>query len=70
MKVCDRCKKETTMLTLSWFNEEDICFDCGDKEKAHPKYQEAKLAENDAIATGVPDFVGIGLPKDLAVVVC
>ena len=55
------------MLTLSWFNEEDICLDCGDKEVAHPKYEEAKLAENSAIANDVPDFEGIGLPEDLVV---
>ena len=67
-KNCERCGKPVPMLTLSWFNEEDICLDCGDKEAAHPKYEEAKLAENSAIANDVPDFEGIGLPEDLVVV--
>lgn len=67
MKICDRCKKPTAVHTLSWFNEQDICLSCGDKEEAHPKYQEAKLAENEAIENDVPDFCGIGLPDDLVV---
>ena len=65
---CDRCKKPVILRTLSWFNEQDICLDCGGKEESHPQYQEAKQAENQAILNDVPDFEGIGLPEDLVVV--
>ena len=32
-KNCDRCGKELTMRTMSWFNNDTICSDCSWKEK-------------------------------------
>ena len=66
---CDRCGNPAVSSILSFFNEDDICEPCKDKEVAHPQYDEAREAEAQAIKTGKPhNFVGIGLPDDLMVV--
>lgn len=62
---CDRCNKESKVLTGSYFNVQMICPCCETKEKSHSKYQEAKDAEHKAVVGGNFNFVGIGLPKEL-----
>jgi hypothetical protein len=47
------------------FNLQEICLDCKDKEKKHPKYSEAVKADEDAFNRGNYNFVGIGLPPEL-----
>lgn len=42
-----------------------ICDSCEEKEKAHPKYPEAKKAELEAVQRGDMNFPGIGKPSDL-----
>ena len=64
-KLCDRCKKILTSSSMSYFNEDICCNECLDKEKAHPKYAEAKRAENEQVKRGNYNFPGIGLPEDL-----
>jgi len=49
---------------MSYFNTDMICIECEEKEKAHPKYPEAKAAEAEAIAKGDYNFHGIGLPPE------
>ena len=62
---CDRCRKEAQITTMSFFNTDIICMECGEKEQNHPKYKEAKEAEVQAVANGDYNFPGIGKPSDL-----
>ena len=52
---CERCKERVPYLNYSEFNKELICRVCEDREKRHPRYQEAKESD-----------VYIGKPIDLA----
>jgi hypothetical protein len=65
MTTCDRCKKESNILTGSYFNTEMICLSCDEKEKNHDKYKDAKDAELEQVKQGNYNFEGIGLPNDL-----
>lgn len=47
------------------FNTEMICMDCKSKERKHPKYEEAREAERQAVLNGNYNFEGIGKPNDL-----
>jgi hypothetical protein len=47
------------------FNTQEICMDCKDKERQHPKYQEASDAELEQTKQGNYNFKGIGKPADL-----
>jgi hypothetical protein len=42
-----------------------LCLDCKKKEEAHPAYERARKAEQDAVRRGDRNFPGIGLPPDL-----
>jgi len=64
-KKCDRCQCHTNITTGSWFNQEMICRDCDQKEREHPRFEEAKLAESLAVQLGNLNFRGIGKPHDL-----
>ena len=59
---CDRCGKESNEFTMSWFNTDWLCPECSEKEKKHPRYEEARKAENDAVRHGDYNFPGIGYP--------
>lgn len=63
--VCQRCRKETNAHTMSRFDTQDICLDCREKEKRHPKYAEAVAAELAEVRKGNYNFPGIGKPADL-----
>lgn len=65
MEKCDRCGKPTAVRIMSMFNTDMICMDCKDKEKKHPRYFEAELADRNASRQGNRHFEGIGLPTDL-----
>lgn len=62
---CDRCGKTASVVTGSYFNTDTICDICEEREKAHPKYPEAKRIENEAVRAGNYNFPGIGLPPEL-----
>lgn len=62
---CDRCSEKLTIRTMSRFNTDCICPKCEEKEKKHPKYQEAVKAELEAVRNGNYNFEGIGKPSDL-----
>lgn len=57
---CQRCYKESSSYTMSWFNESLICDECSDKESDHPRYVEAKEEELKAVKSGNFNFKGIG----------
>ncbi len=63
--ICERCFKESTSSIGSMFNTQQICFECKQKEKAHPDYEKARKAEGEAVRAGDYNFPGIGLPPDL-----
>lgn len=63
---CARCGAKDSALIGSYFNTDMICLDaCQPKEKAHPKYEEARAAELKAVQAGNYNFKGIGKPSDL-----
>ena len=66
MTSCQRCGNENPVYTTgSYFNTDQICQVCDDKEQAHPRYPAAKTAEDTAVRGGDMNFPGIGLPSDL-----
>lgn len=67
MKTCDRCDKESTTFTCSFFNEEMICMECKEKERNHPSFEEARMKERSEVLKGNMNYKGIGLPEDLRV---
>jgi hypothetical protein len=46
---------------MSYFNTQEICLDCSEKEKELPRYADAKKAEAEAVKRGNYNFRGIGL---------
>jgi len=65
MPYCDRCLQPAQVSTMSRFNTDTICVPCEDKERAHPRYQEAADAEFAACKRGNFNHPGIGKPGDL-----
>lgn len=63
--ICERCNKVTIAWRVSWFNTQNICLGCDDKERKHPKYEEARQAVYAQEKQGNRNYEGIGLPKDL-----
>jgi hypothetical protein len=63
--ICDRCGQETQSWTGSYFNTDTICMECDDRERAHPRFAEAKRIEKEQTLRGNYNFKGIGLPPDL-----
>jgi hypothetical protein len=62
---CERCSGPTTGIMMSMFNNQMLCYDCRDKERQHPTYNIACLAERTACANGNFNYTGIGLPVEL-----
>jgi len=50
---------------MSYFNTDDCCLDCLEKERQHPDYKRAKEAEMRAVQRGDYNFPGVGRPSDL-----
>ena len=50
---------------MSFFNTEEICLPCVEKEQQHPDFEKAKEAEREAVKAGNLNFPGIGLPEGL-----
>lgn len=64
--ICQRCGRETTSHTGSYFNTQQICLDpCAEREREHPMFEEARRVETEHCARGDFNFPGIGLPADL-----
>lgn len=65
--TCPRCKREMHSHSVSYFNTQDICFDCQQEERGAPNYRWAVTAENEAVRAKNFNFPGIGLaPEDEA----
>lgn len=63
--MCDRCHDQTTISTCSMFNLDQICMNCLNREQQHPRYPEAKAAEERAVKAGNYNYIGIGCPPEL-----
>ena len=50
---------------MSYFNEDEICMDCSDKERKHPDFKRARDADQAQIRNGNMNFAGIGKPSNL-----
>ena len=63
---CNRCHMESPKFTkMSFFNLEMICPECDEKERAHPKYEEARRLEGEECLNGNMNYPGIGKPNEL-----
>ncbi|MBU1249470.1 MAG: gamma-glutamylcyclotransferase [Proteobacteria bacterium] len=62
---CDRCGKSTNTFRMSWFNTDNLCPKCVEKEKNHPMYAKAKEVEHNEVLAKNYNFPGIGKPDDL-----
>lgn len=59
-QYCSRCGKDLKNgRIMSMFNEDCICIECSDKEKADEDYELARNAEIDEIKKGNYNFTGI-----------
>ncbi|MBQ3423312.1 MAG: gamma-glutamylcyclotransferase [Romboutsia sp.] len=58
--ICERCSKETNTFTVSMFNTQNICMECKDEERKHPRYKEACDKELEEVKKGNYNFEGIG----------
>lgn len=58
---CQRCDKETDIYIMSWFNTQEICMQCSEKEQKRIDINKAKQADIDACKQGNFNFKGIGL---------
>ena len=65
METCKRCHTKTDTTIMSTFNTQVICMECKKKEEEHPKYPEARAAEEAAVKRGDYNYLGIGLPAGL-----
>jgi hypothetical protein len=65
MSRCHRCRRETVDTILSMFNRDELCLECKLCEEQHPRYDEARAAEEAAVRRGELDFPGIGRPREL-----
>ncbi|MBD36089.1 MAG: gamma-glutamylcyclotransferase [Actinobacteria bacterium] len=62
--ICDRCEKETQMFYTSWYNQQNICPACSEKEKKRNDYQACREAELEAVKRGDLNFV-FKTPKEM-----
>ena len=56
---CNRCKKETNVSIMSMLNTQEICMECKDKEKQHPRYEEAQQREFEEVLKGNLNYRGL-----------
>ena len=49
---CSRCRQETSITTMSYFNTDVICLKCSSKERNHPKFKEAQDKEMEEVRKG------------------
>jgi len=57
--ICPRCKKQTNVHIMSMLNTQEICPDCKDAEKLHPRYEEARERERQEVLRGNYNYEGL-----------
>lgn len=60
--ICARCKVETAVYAVSFFNTDSLCLDCLDEERRHPDYALAVKTESAQVLAGNFNYAGIGWP--------
>lgn len=63
--ICDRCKNEADVTTMSMFNTQEICLECKRAELKHTEYKKANDKVREEENKGNRNYEGIGLPLDL-----
>jgi hypothetical protein len=53
---CDRCEKENKQFRCSWYNQQNICPSCAEKEENRADYQACREAELEAVKRGDFNF--------------
>ena len=53
---CQRCEKKTNTYHCSWYNQQNICLSCAEKEKNRADYSECREAELEAVKRGDLNF--------------
>ena len=56
---CSRCGGALIARSMSRMNEDVLCMDCLELEKAHPRYQEAIEAELEQVKAGNYNYPGL-----------
>jgi len=56
---CSRCGGAIGPRTMSRMNEDVLCMDCIEREKEHPRYQEASEAELEQVKGGNYNYLGL-----------
>lgn len=56
---CARCGNETNVHIMSMFNLDEICMECKEKERKHPRYREAVEADREEVLKGNYNYQGL-----------
>lgn len=56
---CDRCGEESSAFKMSKLNTDTLCMKCIERERTHPRYQEAVEAERQAVLNGDYNYAGL-----------
>jgi len=59
---CQRCQRETSLTTGSYFNTQMLCSECSAEEARHPDYEYARTVEGEAVRGGDYNYPGVGWP--------
>jgi len=62
-RVCNRCKQQPNMVTVSYMNTDIICRDCKTAEQNHPMFQVAREAKQAACVSGDYNYSGLFADK-------
>ena len=57
-RTCDRCGKQTNVMSMSWLNTDECCMDCLEAEKDEPDYILAKQKEEEQVKKGNLNYGG------------
>jgi hypothetical protein len=63
--ICQRCDRQCSGSTGSYFDTAQICFRCDEVERSHPAFEEARRVESEEVGRGNFNFRGVGVPSDL-----
>lgn len=64
-ETCSRCGGPLKVRSMSRMNEDVLCLNCMDAEKAHPNYQEAVEAELEQVKAGNYNYPGLFAGRDI-----
>ena len=56
MRRCQRCDNHARMYKCSWYNRQEICLSCAEKETHRADYRACREAELEAVRSGDFNF--------------